>query len=689
MKKSFLPLLIFICIFSCKKSDKATENNPAENKITYTVDSLSIQPGLFLTLKGSEFLTKDTCTVQLAGRSIVLAKIDSFHYVFFVPVLNPGTYKLDLTNLNSGNNPEVVIRNYAVISNPDDVITTAMKNYNNIIDSLVKNSINNAVTSTDATFIHQLMDQLSANMQLCSAQEKLLLAYQFQNMDLDKTFAEKSNLDTAHLAFKPIEQKDEVGNKLIFYVIKGENATVNALIAIPIVAGSIFLAAKVKQPLLIVAAIAAIGNLYIKTRSATKANEETFDFTGTALDPITEVNGNGTTANPIVVSAGKIFLETLQSSYRTLFKSDETSLNKDISNLIKVVYELVKKDAIIKSLFDNLKSQLNTYFNIVTVSYSAYVSPVLGTAKQKIAKINNEFVSVSNVSNPAITVTAVDDGKNGLKLTFDNPSKNIATKTDFNFRLTYTQAAIDNKVSITEQATFTPASRPTITTTIPSSITLTSAISGGIITNDGGTNILAKGLTHSLDSNFANSKSIDGGNGSNTFLIRINGLTPSTKYYIRAYATNSAGTAYGKDVSFVTSTAANYNLVGIGSRNQDIKCGDALPPYTHPTCVDFMYACNVNLQVVNKTATGLADFGYGPVWATTGTADEASINLHCVRIDNIGHSSDIFEVTGFSTGVIENGQRIFEGIYSRKWTSDVDGSVFSNAKGHFKMKVKF
>ncbi len=44
------------------------------------------------------------------------------------------------------------------------------------------------------------------------------------------------------------------------------------------------------------------------------------------------------------------------------------------------------------------------------------------------------------------------------------------------------------------------------------------------------------------------------GIGSGTFASNITGLTPDTKYYIRAYATNSAGTAYGNEVS-VTTTA--------------------------------------------------------------------------------------------------------------------------------------
>lgn len=218
-----------------------------ETKITYTIDSISTQPGLFTTLKASGLITKDTCTVQLGGKPTLLTQIDSLHYVFFVPVLSPGTYILDLKNLNAGNNPEVVIRNYTAISNPDDVITAIMKTYNNLADSLVKNSINNAVISSDGTFMHQLMDQLSEDIPLCSAEEKLSLAYQLQNMNLDNSFAKKTDLDTAHLAFRLTEQKDDAGYQLIFYVIDGVRANRNAIISATAATIAFTIASKTKN----------------------------------------------------------------------------------------------------------------------------------------------------------------------------------------------------------------------------------------------------------------------------------------------------------------------------------------------------------------------------------------------------------------------------------------------------------
>jgi uncharacterized protein (TIGR02145 family) len=96
---------------------------------------------------------------------------------------------------------------------------------------------------------------------------------------------------------------------------------------------------------------------------------------------------------------------------------------------------------------------------------------------------------------------------------------------------------------------------PTLTTTTVTSITTTTASSGGNITSDGGGAVTARGVCWSTTVNptIANSKTIDG-IGIDSFVSSITGLTQATIYHVRAYATNSVGTAYGNDVQFVTGT---------------------------------------------------------------------------------------------------------------------------------------
>jgi len=98
-----------------------------------------------------------------------------------------------------------------------------------------------------------------------------------------------------------------------------------------------------------------------------------------------------------------------------------------------------------------------------------------------------------------------------------------------------------------------PAGLATLTTTTGSDITTSSATAGGDITNDGGGTITERGVCYGTTSGpvITGPKTSDGA-GTGVFVSSINGLLASTKYYIRAYATNSAGTAYGSELSFTT-----------------------------------------------------------------------------------------------------------------------------------------
>jgi uncharacterized protein YegP (UPF0339 family) len=102
-------------------------------------------------------------------------------------------------------------------------------------------------------------------------------------------------------------------------------------------------------------------------------------------------------------------------------------------------------------------------------------------------------------------------------------------------------------------STFTSGHIPTLTTASISGITTTTAVSGGNIAGDGCTAITLSGVCWSKTANptTSDSKTSDGV-GSGQYVSNIIGLSAGTTYHIRAYATNSAGTAYGDDVSFST-----------------------------------------------------------------------------------------------------------------------------------------
>ena len=102
---------------------------------------------------------------------------------------------------------------------------------------------------------------------------------------------------------------------------------------------------------------------------------------------------------------------------------------------------------------------------------------------------------------------------------------------------------------------------PIITTAAISAITQIAATSGGNVTSDGGATVAARGVCWSTatgPTTTLSTKTTDG-TGTGIFTSSITGLTASTVYYIKAYATNSAGTAYGNELTFTTSIAPSTN----------------------------------------------------------------------------------------------------------------------------------
>jgi uncharacterized protein (TIGR02145 family) len=117
-------------------------------------------------------------------------------------------------------------------------------------------------------------------------------------------------------------------------------------------------------------------------------------------------------------------------------------------------------------------------------------------------------------------------------------------------------------MSSTGIPTWSGAAFPTMTTTSISTVTSTSVSVGGSVSSNGGELVSSRGLVYGTASNPTLSNSVLSiGSGTGSFSGTLTGLTPNTTYYVRAYATNSAGTGYGNEVIFQTLPVAVPNLI--------------------------------------------------------------------------------------------------------------------------------
>lgn len=156
----------------------------------------------------------------------------------------------------------------------------------------------------------------------------------------------------------------------------------------------------------------------------------------------------------------------------------------------------------------------------------------------------------STTTGPVVTGSHTSDGTGTGS--FPSSLTGLTANTTYYVRAYATNSigtAYGNEITLTTSQVVIP----TVTTTAASGMTSTTASAGGNVTSAGGGTITAKGVCWGLtaDPTTAGSKTNEGA-GTGSFTSSLTGLTPGTTYHIRAYATNSIGTAYGSDMTFTT-----------------------------------------------------------------------------------------------------------------------------------------
>ncbi|TCC96045.1 fibrobacter succinogenes major paralogous domain-containing protein [Pedobacter hiemivivus] len=226
--------------------------------------------------------------------------------------------------------------------------------------------------------------------------------------------------------------------------------------------------------------------------------------------------------------------------------------------------------------------------------------------------------------NPAtVTVSKTQNGT-GMGI-FTSEVTNLALSTAYYVRAYATNSvgtAYGNQVTVTLFAT-----APRIKTTEVTDLGGFSANAGGEMTSDGGSDITLKGLCWSTLSNpTINDSKSSNGSGMDAFTATMTNLTPNTLYYVRAYAVNKIGVAYGIERTFIT---------------------NAFPTLTITTPV-------TNIRATIATSGGeITNDGRSPILArgvTWNTTGNPTIALAAKTVDNTttGIGSFVAQLTGLT-----------------------------------------
>ena len=205
--------------------------------------------------------------------------------------------------------------------------------------------------------------------------------------------------------------------------------------------------------------------------------------------------------------------------------------------------------------------------------------------------------------------------------------------------------------SKTDECTISIIGKATVVTIEASSITHNSAIVGGNISDDGSSAVTARGVCWNT---FSNPTILDAhttsGNGIGNFTSSITGLLPATTRYVRAYATNGAGTSYGNEINFTTLFESGtltdtrdghtYSTVRIGNQwwmSENLNAtkyndGTPIPLVTYNTAWDNL--CTPGYcWYDNDSATYANPYGALYNWYTVETGDLCPTGWHVPSYD--------------------------------------------------------
>ncbi len=201
-----------------------------------------------------------------------------------------------------------------------------------------------------------------------------------------------------------------------------------------------------------------------------------------------------------------------------------------------------------------------------------------------ISPVNGASFSSGDTIELTVDTDDVDGRVSELNLFFDD--ENIANATNSFYKHEWITANVESGEHILKAVAYDNvgaynsdeivitinASLPVILTDTIQSITLNSATCTGIIVNNGGNEIIERGVCWSKNQNptIMDSKTVDNTN-SDTFTALITDLQRSTTYYAKVFATNVKGTSYGIQKAFTTYDLADidgnvYRVVKIGEQ---------------------------------------------------------------------------------------------------------------------------
>ena len=331
-----------------------------------------------------------------------------------------------------------------------------------------------------------------------------------------------------------------------------------------------------------------------------------FSLTGFAQNTMNIYQGNGTTISLPTISIDSVrFSSNGPSSNQVIYQNNFNILSISIQNIDSINYTTPNPASL------PIVSSTGP-FNITSSSIAVGGNVTSDGGSPVIAR----GVCWSTVPSPSIANNYTNDGT-GLGQYFSQISPLQSSTTYYVRAYATNQYGTSYGNNIVVNTSIGSGGLATVITNSNITSTGFNASTGGDVINDGGSAVVSRGVCWAIGTTptINNAFTVDGA-GAGTFSSTPTNLLPNTTYFVRAYATNSAGTAYGNTYSFTTlsvghvSTQPPSNVSYFSmTLNATLLSSGGNPILGLGFCIDTLSNPNLSSSVLlNSTQTSVGPF---------------------------------------------------------------------------------
>ncbi|MBR3797589.1 MAG: hypothetical protein IKK36_01555 [Bacteroidales bacterium] len=375
----------------------------------------------------------------------------------------------------------------------------------------------------------------------------------------------------------------------------------------------------------------------------------------------TSITSNGATLNGKIVSNGTEPVTVKGFVYGT----NESNLTQNVSststsnNFTKEITGLSPSRTYYYKAYA-INAIGTTYGEVSSFTTPALVAPTVQTMSATSITVNGATLNgkVASEGSASVTERGFVYGTNSNNLSnsvtsgtgagsYNKSLTNLSSSTTYYYKA-YATSSAGTSYGAIESFTTQATVAPTVLTVNASNVTVSGATLNGNVTAAGTSTVTARGFMYGTSATNL-SQQVECGSGTGTFNKALTGLTASTTYYFKAYATSSAGTSYGAVESFTTQTpvAPTVQTMSTTSITQTGATlnGKVLSAGTYSvTSRGFVYGTSATSLTQNVESTSTTD-NFSK--ALTGLTPSTTYYYKAYAINSVGTSYG--EVTSFTT----------------------------------------